>query len=527
MSGGKKKDLLYFLEIGRVLTSTLQLDELLSLATDMALEFFDAEVGALKIFTHGEKNINFGFNLEQLKLVKKNDAPLEELIINSREYIFFKEGKNEFEIPQKLRGRITSMMAGPLIHKGEVLGYMVLVNKRSTEQGAKASFSEDEFEKFILFTQQIAVAVANARAYEEVARLKTFYEYLFNSLSEGVITVDENLNINQHNMQAESILKVELEGKNISEIFPEKICRKIEAVVRRKESITSFEETLPNQQILRITVSPLTGKEKNYGAVVTFEDITGFKKLESQVRRAERLASLGELAAGIAHEIKNPITALKGYAQLLNPEKPDPEFLKEMKEIILMEVSRVNSIVNSLLSFAKPKIHQKKAIKVSEALERAVKLLEIEASRNKVKLSVEIQRDPIIFVDPDALEQVIINVGLNAIQAVASSPPENSQPEVRITVDSDEENSIITVEDNGPGISEEIRERIFDPFFTTKKTGTGLGLAITHRIVDELDGSIYLETMYLPEPGGQKRGSRFTITFPKSMKLEPDKIESA
>ncbi len=519
-----RKDFLYFLEIGRVLTSTLQLDELLSLATDMALDFFSAEVGALKIFVPEEKTINFGFDLKDLASIKKKNHTVRDIITELQEFVFLNPENisREYILPGELKGRINSMMAGPLVHKGEVLGYMVLVNKRTPETEESDSFTEDEFEKFVLFVQQMAVAVANARAYEEVARLKTFYEHLFNSLSEGVITVDEELRINKHNIQADSILNSDLEKKNIKDIFPHSVCEKIEAVIRGSECIRSFEETMPDKRILRFTISPLIGKKSNQGAVVTFEDITGLKKLEAQVRRAEKLASLGELAAGLAHEIKNPITALKGYAQLLDPENPDEEFLKEMKETMLMEVSRVNSIVNALLSFARPKIHGKAAINLNEVVERAVKLLEIEASRNDVELNFISKSDPTIFVDPGALEQVIINVGLNAIQAVTEDPPGDTKPEVVIITDSDENSALITIEDNGPGIPESIRERIFDPFFTTKKTGTGLGLAITHRIIDELGGTIQFESMFLDSPGGRRRGTRFIISLPKPRSINGD-----
>lgn len=223
---------------------------------------------------------------------------------------------------------------------------------------------------------------------------------------------------------------------------------------------------------------------------------------EEQLRRADRLSALGELSAGMAHEIRNPLGSIQGAAEILKddygPDAPQQEFI----EILLKETDRLNKIVQEFLGFARPKPPELREEDINELLESVLALTAQPA--RKAGISVEKRLDPAIGkgnLDADLLKQAFLNLVLNSIQAM----PEGGI----LTVESARRDGRIEVKivDTGMGISAENRKKLFSPFFTTKKDGTGLGLAITYRIIQNHHGTIDVES----ETG---KGSTFTITIP-------------
>ncbi|WP_432402465.1 ATP-binding protein [Wukongibacter sp. M2B1] len=223
------------------------------------------------------------------------------------------------------------------------------------------------------------------------------------------------------------------------------------------------------------------------GVVVVLEDISKIRKLEKQIRRAEKLSAVGELASGIAHEIRNPLGIIKTISQTINSEIRDEE-IKEGLEIIIHEVNRANTVIKGLLDFAKPYVHQKKYHSLDKLISEVLLITDKYIQQHHVEVNYASKEDRIILLDVDKLKQAFINIIFNAVQAM----PEGGSLDINLSIHNDI--TKISFKDTGKGISKDVIEKIFEPFYTTKDTGTGLGLAITHRIIEEHNGCIEVDS---------------------------------
>jgi signal transduction histidine kinase len=244
------------------------------------------------------------------------------------------------------------------------------------------------------------------------------------------------------------------------------------------------------------------------------------KLAQEEARRAERLAALGQLSAGLAHEIRNPLGVIKGSAEILTQklDRADP-LAKELAGYIYTEVNRVSALVSRFLDFARPSQLDLAAADLTVAVERCLKTVSEQGACAKVR----IERDYApglrkVMLDQDLCDQVFTNLFMNACEAMGEQGGE-MRVRVRAADDKDRESNVmVEVEDSGPGVPEELKEQIFNPFVTTKKSGVGLGLAIVSKIVDAHGGSLKL----VSEPG---HGACFRVTFPASG--NPDADEKA
>ena len=217
------------------------------------------------------------------------------------------------------------------------------------------------------------------------------------------------------------------------------------------------------------------------------------------------MAAVGKLAAGVAHEIRNPLSSIRGFAQYLRHALAENPREQEYAEVMVKEVDRINKVVTDLLTFSSPMKADPALIDMGDLLKHAVRLVEADASSCGVEIHSEVSPDlREVEVDANQMTQGLLNLLLNAIQM--------SEGGGRIKVGAVTEGARLRVwvEDDGPGISREHMNKIFDPFFTTRDKGTGLGLAIVHSIVENHHGEIKVES---PAPG-KTRGSRFTMTIP-------------
>jgi two-component system sensor histidine kinase HydH len=223
---------------------------------------------------------------------------------------------------------------------------------------------------------------------------------------------------------------------------------------------------------------------------------------EEQLRRADRLSALGELSAGMAHEIRNPLGAIKGAVEILKDDYSPDEAKYEFIGILIKETDRLNRIVQEFLGFARPKIPEFQPADVNEAIESVLTLTAQES--RKAGVMVEKRLDPSIgkrSIDAGMLKQAFLNLILNAIQAMPNGGILTIESSIQGRV------LIVKISDTGTGIPEENRKKLFSPFFTTKKSGTGLGLAITYRIIENHRGTIDVAS----EPG---KGTTFTVKIP-------------
>ena len=259
---------------------------------------------------------------------------------------------------------------------------------------------------------------------------------------------------------------------------------------------------------ITLSVTPILD-EKNTctGAVIVLRDLREIKQLEEKVRHSEKLAAIGELAAGVAHEIRNPLSSIKGFARFLAHSLSDRTREKEYAEIMIKEVDRINSVVNDLLTFARPLEPELASTDLFELIEHTVRLLETDARSHNIKIRSKINPDLNSFLlDANQITQALLNLMLNALQEV----DDGGTVEVGADVDDSGSHLHIWVEDDGLGIPHDKKKKIFDPFFTTREKGTGLGLAIVRKIVENHGGELQVES---PLPG-KTGGSRFTITLP-------------
>jgi two-component system sensor histidine kinase AtoS len=361
--------------------------------------------------------------------------------------------------------------------------------------------------------QRRALEDANAelcRRLEELADLKTYTDNVLASLTNGIVTVDLDGRVVTLNPAAElmtGFFAGEVIGRYCTEVFVhtpalgeilmETIANRTPApgvavTLRRRNG-----RTLP----IEISATPLKGGEgKDLGVIAVIRDLTVVRELEDRLRRSDRLAALGSLAAGLAHEIKNPLTSLLTFSRHLSRRFDDEQFRVKFQSVVPSELERINGIVEQLLELARPQRLNFVALRLPPLLERAVELCAHELEAAGVRVIREYAHDlPMLWVDPDALYQALVNLIRNALDAMPSGGrlvlrtgwsdgPHVARPGRRGPVGS--RRVRIEVEDSGVGIPPGHADRVFNPFFTTPDRGAGLGLALTHKIIEDHGGTI-------------------------------------
>jgi two-component system sensor histidine kinase PilS (NtrC family) len=366
---------------------------------------------------------------------------------------------------------------------------------------------------------------------EDYDQLETFNRNIIQSLDSGLLTIDLAGRINFFNRTAEKILNLNGGGSNdifIYDLFPG-INKVIEEVKKKgQDSVPDYqryETYFINQGKKRVhlgfSISPLPSPDGSLiGHTLIFQDITNFKEMEEQMKRIDRMAAVGVLAAGMAHEIRNPLASLSGSIQMLKSELALDDSQKHLMEITLRESERLNALITDFLLFAQPPQSNRKPWEVPKLIEETIDLFIHSPSYHEgiQILAPHLRENLKAMVDPDQLKQVFWNLLLNAAQAIPNGGKISIRVEkgkgvlweknlTRSTLAKGKEWMKITVTDSGSGIPPQDKEKIFEPFFTTKECGTGLGLSIVHKIIENHNGVIKVES----EVG---RGSTFTILLP-------------
>ncbi|GBR72427.1 hypothetical protein HP1_110 [Candidatus Termititenax spirochaetophilus] len=227
----------------------------------------------------------------------------------------------------------------------------------------------------------------------------------------------------------------------------------------------------------------------------------------TELSRLDRMSSLGTMAAGIAHEIKNPLTSLKLVTQLLDMYQDKRDFWQEHGAIIGEEIQRLETIIEDFLSFARTPQVKIQPVKLSFIIHKVLNLVTVQARQENVDLSVNIDDSIKVLADTQKIMQVILNIVLNAVQAIPKNHTVKGRVEISAVSNNIKDSATITIRDNGCGISKENQEKLFSPFFTTKQKGTGLGLSIAYKIIEEHKGKIKVESEL-------NTGTTFTIQLP-------------
>lgn len=343
------------------------------------------------------------------------------------------------------------------------------------------------------------------------------------NMANGLLTVDPQGKVVSYNQLALELLGMEesqVKGMNLKDVIDfqksgiEHTLTRCKSVLEREILQHRFNgESIP----LALSATPIRGDDGTCrAAVIILRDLRQIKRLEEEVRRSEKLAAVGKLAAGVAHEIRNPLSSIRGFAQFLRHALAERPREQEYAEVMIKEVDRINRVVTDLLTFARPLETELAATDVKELVEHTVRLVEGDAHRRGVEVHKNISPDVSrIFLDANQMTQSLLNLLLNALQVL----DDGGRIEVGVSMVGSELH--IWVEDDGSGIPPEHLNKIFDPFFTTREKGTGLGLAIVHTIVENHNGEIKVES----PPPGKSMGSSFTLMIPAQV-AEHDTMES-
>jgi len=394
----------------------------------------------------------------------------------------------------------------PLKVHNEMIGIWCLGEKVSGD-----IYSDEDIRLLITLSNQTAVALANSFLYDRIMRMKDHNDNILRHMDSGVITIDKSMKITAFNRRASEITEIpQFEALNQSVyILPPELAEVLSHTLRHGAIFSGYEVSIAeNGKVvpLGVSTSLLKGKSGGItGALVVFSDLSQIKKLEMEVRRRERLVSLGTLAAGMAHEIKNPLVAIKTFTQLMPTKFNDEEFKSKFTTLVGQEVDRIDRLVEQLLDFARPNTPELQPVDLGEIIDETLLLLDSETSGKNIEVTKDYQQGKArVAGDPERLKQVFLNFFLNSLEAMGAS----GRLSVTLRHLADEKDAVeVKITDTGRGIEENILSRIFDPFFTTKDQGSGLGLAISHKILEDHSAKVEVTSSV-----GQ--GTTFIIRFP-------------
>ena len=405
----------------------------------------------------------------------------------------------------------------PMKIQDQVIGVLGADNATSNRE-----ITEIDVESLEVLANDAARAIERSQLYQRVISERNFIESIFAHMTSGIITLDESGNITSLNPYSERVFGLEQEeavGKDYHQVFQQypSWLELIESFAQSPDVERQFLEhhlssNGAQEKFLEVNLSRIHQEEQSRPVLLIFlRDITERKLLEHHLRRSDRLISLGTLAAGVAHEIRNPLTGVCLLLDDLHDHLSEKPQEREMIQKALSEVERLENLVNGLLDFAVPSSRLRFVIQpVEEVLKNTLFLIQKQCKKQKIRLFVRVA-DPLppLHLDPDRLRQSLLNLLLNAIQAM----PEGGDLSLHVDQVLDDQSLIsgpavrILVTDNGKGIPSEDVEYIFDPFFTRNPYGVGLGLAIVHSIIEEHGGRITVSS----ELG---KGTTFRLDLP-------------
>jgi len=359
-----------------------------------------------------------------------------------------------------------------------------------------------------------------ARKIREEGEVREFLDRLIDSMHTGLVAVDSEGNLTRMNQAARRLLGwEERKPARIEDLLEKDRAsplvwdgshssdpRSGEARLRKHESGTL---------LVRYSAVPITDPQRGadstgVGTLIVFEDLSRLRLLEEKVRRSDRLAALGELAAGVAHEMRNPLATMRGFLQLLPTEYEDAEFREECSTRLIQEIDRLSRLTDDLLELSRPIQLDDLSTDLREVVEEVLADQSEMLRTARIRVVGETQTLPSLPLDRERIKQVLLNLVINARQAMPEGGFMKWRLESRKEIWGEGEKrplACLSISDTGAGIESRHMDALFDPFFTTKAHGTGLGLAICHRIVEEHGGFIRVES----EKG---KGSTFTLYFP-------------
>lgn len=526
----KIEELSFIRRISDSLRTPLDLEALCREVVDAVAQEIAVDRLALMLVDQDRKNLrvkaSFDASLDETRFHAGHEAkvlPLDQgaagRAVQTGRPVLLDPGRDDEDPLGQASAAPLSLLFLPLVARDKTAGVFSL--SRPPDQ----PFTEADLRLLTIISDQAATALANVQLFNELAaanirlqeserqarQTSLYLENLFEAANDVIFTLDGRGRITYVNKKAEEwgYDKKALTGRPFSEL------------AAKKSQAIGLTELLMTQgrQILELGLKTASGERRETllsvshiegeggpgpGCLVLVRDITERTQLERQLFHSEKLAGLGIMAAGVAHEIGNPLSAVSGYTQILQSGGVSGDEAQEYLAGIESQAARIQRIIEDLLNYSRPATGQRTEIDPAEAVPAIMSMLSAQRYFKNLEIKYDLPKDlPRVRLDRDHLAQIIINIALNAAQAM----PEGGRLTISARDQGDRVQIILT--DTGPGIPADIRQKIFDPFFTTKSVGrgTGLGLAICHRIVDSYNGSLDVES----RPG---QGAAFIITLP-------------
>jgi len=392
------------------------------------------------------------------------------------------------------------VVAFPLRAHGVTVGALAVADPR------RATFDQQTLRLLSTVATHAAIVLSNARFFDLVRSGRDQWETTFNALTEGLAVVDGADRVRRANRALSTLLGRSVAGlsdRSLTEVLLPDVPElpRLLAATRKGEVVPPLTRRVDGRRVLRVSAAPMRGDEGATWAVVLVEDITEQERLESQLIQSEKMAVVGQLVSGVAHELNNPLTSIVGLAEfLLEQPAPTPRD-RDHLQVIREQADRASRIVRNLLTFARKGPTEVASFSLNALVEPTVALVSYEVKLREIQLDLSLDPAlPMIVGDRHQIQQVVLNLVTNAIHAVRENPPERPR-RIAITSALEGEQITLRVADTGPGIPPDLLPQLFTPFFTTKEPGegTGLGLSISFRILEEHGGSLAVE--HGPEGG--------------------------
>jgi len=512
-------------KISGLLTQPVSLDSVLTAIVEETAHVFGYDRVAIYLVSKDKRLLEckyeIGFAPEEMEIAFQRPFNLERhecietLVVKTGNTIYIRDYSADSRVTyldrkvSEKQNRFATI-AVPLNLRESVIGLI-----EADRGGYPLVLTEEDIQHLSIFANQASIIIENTRLYEQLVNERNFAENVVESSPNCILVVNCDGTIRMVNPLAESIFCLEpgaAVGKPASEVFGEPLRTIIreaidgktsdgrEVVVKRKEGART---------ILDVSTSQLKSQGGTVlGAVLIATDLTEAKKTEEWMRRVDRLSSLGQLSAGVAHEIRNPLASINFNIQLLSKRiQPDEKTIRIINNS-LAGVERIKGLVKGMLDFSRPAPPQLKRESIHRAVEDAISLMDSQFSKHGIRVVQKLAAEaPDITFDSRQIQQVFVNILLNALQAM----PEGGTVTVesRLGGETKELSRYLSVyiSDTGAGIPREHFSKIFDPFFTTKPEGTGLGLSIAHKVLEQHGAQIEIRSRV-----GQ--GTMFIIRFP-------------
>lgn len=511
--------------VSRSANHTVQLDELLEQVGQDIQETVGARSVRIMLVSETEPNVlitEYSTEPVEKETVLKDYGELLHYMRHRNSPVALEEMIHSRPTPEHARvahhlAELGAYLCVPLRSMTDLIGLLTLGQKRTQD-----IYSGEDMAVFATLAGPLSTSIENARLYRKLEEANLHRARILASMRGGVLAVDTNGRVQTVNQAASEFVGDVGPGYALAAL-PKQIAEVLERTLATGCDLEDYETYLrrPDGQETPVAMSAscLTSTDGALkGAMVMIYDLSTVKRLEQNVQRADRLSSLGTLAAGMAHEIKNPLVSVKTFTQLLPTRYTDAEFRTTFTDVVLSAVERIDSIVSRLLDFARPRPATFAPRNICKIVQDVLMLAENQAFKAGINVESRFS-EPESFVncDEQQLHQVFLNLILNAVEAMGQT----GGGKLRISTVhgrmrlrqgwhrpvQDVESVVVSVQDTGRGIPEDQLEVIFNPFHTTKEHGSGLGLSVVHGIVAEHGGTISVDSV----PG---QGATFSVAFP-------------